>query len=175
MQELLSVTLTPLLYQCVETRSIEVFWLLSQPFPHLVGHHLWISIVIERISRLSCELLSMKNTSHRKQESFIYAHSLHWISLPTKTPNRTLLIGQDTRRSRSPFWPLKPAPEYAHALLLTRLSWNWILSLPTDTNRKCITPITAVILPFVSYLLTLPHMKCCAIYWNARKRNVIHV
>jgi hypothetical protein len=29
-----SDTLVPLLYQCVETRSIEVFWL-SQPFPHL--------------------------------------------------------------------------------------------------------------------------------------------
>jgi hypothetical protein len=28
-------TLVPSLYQCVETRSIEVFWLLSQPLPHL--------------------------------------------------------------------------------------------------------------------------------------------
>jgi hypothetical protein len=28
-------TFVPSLYQCVETRSIEVFWLLSQPLPHL--------------------------------------------------------------------------------------------------------------------------------------------
>jgi hypothetical protein len=28
-------TFVPLLYQCVKTRSIEVFWLLSQPLPHL--------------------------------------------------------------------------------------------------------------------------------------------
>jgi hypothetical protein len=28
-------TLVPSLYQCVETRSIEVFWLLSQPLPQL--------------------------------------------------------------------------------------------------------------------------------------------
>jgi hypothetical protein len=28
-------TLVPSLYQCVETRSIEVFWLLSQPLSHL--------------------------------------------------------------------------------------------------------------------------------------------
>jgi hypothetical protein len=27
-------TYVPSLYQCVETRSIEVFWLLSQPLPH---------------------------------------------------------------------------------------------------------------------------------------------
>jgi hypothetical protein len=26
--------LVPSLYQCIETRSIEVFWLLSQPLPH---------------------------------------------------------------------------------------------------------------------------------------------
>jgi hypothetical protein len=31
-------TLVPSLYQCVETRSIEVFWLLSQPLPHLSFH-----------------------------------------------------------------------------------------------------------------------------------------
>jgi hypothetical protein len=28
-------TLVPLLYQCVKTRSVQVFWLLSQPLPHL--------------------------------------------------------------------------------------------------------------------------------------------
>jgi hypothetical protein len=28
-------TIVPSLYQCVKTRSVEVFWLLSQPLPHL--------------------------------------------------------------------------------------------------------------------------------------------
>jgi hypothetical protein len=30
-----SSTLAPSLYQCVETRNTEVFWLLSQPLQHL--------------------------------------------------------------------------------------------------------------------------------------------
>jgi hypothetical protein len=34
----------------------------------------------------------MTNTSHRKQETFLYEYPLHWILLPTKTHNRTLLF-----------------------------------------------------------------------------------
>jgi hypothetical protein len=33
-------------YQCIETRRVEVFCLLSQPLPHLVGHHLRVSNVL---------------------------------------------------------------------------------------------------------------------------------
>jgi hypothetical protein len=83
-------TLAPWLYQCVETRSIEVFWLLSQPLPHLVAHHLQFSNVLERISRPSCEPLYATNTFHRKQEIFIYEYPLHWVLLPPKTHKRTL-------------------------------------------------------------------------------------
>jgi hypothetical protein len=36
----------------------------------LVGHHLWLSNSLERISRPSCELLYKTNDSHHKQESF---------------------------------------------------------------------------------------------------------
>jgi hypothetical protein len=36
-------TLVPSFYQCVETRSTEVFWLLSQPLPHLRFNLLVIS------------------------------------------------------------------------------------------------------------------------------------
>jgi hypothetical protein len=64
--------LDPSLSQCIETRSIEVFWLLSQPLPHLVGHHLELSKVLQRFSRPICELLYAINTSHRKQEIFLY-------------------------------------------------------------------------------------------------------
>jgi hypothetical protein len=40
--------------------------------------------VHERISRLSCEPLYATNTSHRKQETFLYEYSLHWVFLPTE-------------------------------------------------------------------------------------------
>jgi hypothetical protein len=65
------------LYQCVETRSIAVFWLLSQPLLHLVRHHLRLSNVLERISRRSCEPHYAINTSHSKQETFLYEY--HFI------------------------------------------------------------------------------------------------
>jgi hypothetical protein len=55
-------TLVPLLYQCFETRSIEGFWLLSQSLARLVGHHLQLSNVVERISGPSCETFYAKNT-----------------------------------------------------------------------------------------------------------------
>jgi hypothetical protein len=56
--------------------QIEVFCLLSQRIPHLVGHHLRLSNVLERISRLSCEPLYATNTSHRKQGPFLYEYPL---------------------------------------------------------------------------------------------------
>jgi hypothetical protein len=59
-------------------------------------------------------------------------------------------------KARSPCWLLKPASELAHVPLLPRLSWSRTVLLPSDTHRKPITSITAVLLPFVSYLLTLP-------------------
>jgi hypothetical protein len=57
---------------------------LFQPLPHQrnVCHVSW-SI---------CEPLCATNTSHRKQEIFIYEYSLHWVLLPTKVHNRTLIV-----------------------------------------------------------------------------------
>jgi hypothetical protein len=46
----------------------------------------------------------------------------------------------------------------AHSALcstLPRLSWSWTVLLPSDTHTIRITPITAVLLPSVTYLLTL--------------------
>jgi hypothetical protein len=63
---------------------------------------------------------------------------LHWVLLPTKT---------HISQARSPFWLLKPASEHAHARLLPRVSWSWTVLLP-------ITSTTAVLLPFVTLLLT---------------------
>jgi hypothetical protein len=81
---------------------------------------------------------------------------LHWVLLPTerRTTERCSWVVHSS--AGSPFWLLKPASERAHARLLPRLSWSWTVLLPSDTHRKHITSITAVLLPFVTYLLTLP-------------------
>jgi hypothetical protein len=60
-------------------------------------------------------------------------------------------ITHKSRQARSPFWLLKPASEHVHARPLPRLSWRWTVLLPSETHRKPITFITAVLLPFVTY------------------------
>jgi hypothetical protein len=46
-----------------------------------------------------------------------------------------------------------------HTCLLPRFSWSWTVLLPpSDTHRKPILSITTVLLPFVTYLLTIPHI-----------------
>jgi hypothetical protein len=40
-----------------------------------------------------------------------------------------------------------------------RLSWSWTVLLSSDTHRIPITSITAVLLPFVTYLVTLVTQK----------------
>jgi hypothetical protein len=62
-------TPVPSLYQCAETRSTQVFWLLSQPLPHLRFNLFVISETFATkvaFSRPSCEPLYETNTSHRK-------------------------------------------------------------------------------------------------------------
>jgi hypothetical protein len=71
---------------------------------------------------------------------------------PQNTQKRTQLFGITLLKQPSPFLLLKSAYEYAR--LLPRLSWSWTLLLPSDRHRKSITSITAVLFPFVSYLLT---------------------
>jgi hypothetical protein len=45
--------------------------LLSQSLPHLVGHHLRLPNISQRISRPRCKPLYATNTSHCKQETFL--------------------------------------------------------------------------------------------------------
>jgi hypothetical protein len=59
----------PHLYECVETCSIEVFCMLSQPLPDLAGHHLSLSNILERIfdsvvNRITRQILSTVNRKH---------------------------------------------------------------------------------------------------------------
>jgi hypothetical protein len=141
-------TFVPSLYQCVETRSTEVFWLWSQPLPHVVGHHLRLSNVLEGISRPSCEpsyatFLTVNKKYFVMNVLFIgpYAH---------KNAQQNSALRYYTPQARSPFWLLKPPSEHGHARLLANLSRSWAVLLPSDTHRKL------VLLPFVTYLLTLP-------------------
>jgi hypothetical protein len=57
--------------------------------------------------------------------------------------------------------------EHGHARLLPRLSWSWTVLLPSDTHRKPITSITAVLLPFVTYLLILPRTLADKVFWRS--------
>jgi hypothetical protein len=112
----------------------------------LVGHHLQLSNVLERISRPSCELLYQTNTSHRKQETFLYEYPLQWVLLPTK--KRT------TERCSSVVYT---SSTVAILTIETSLwasasgSATWTVLPPSDTHRKPITSIKAVLLPFVTY------------------------
>jgi hypothetical protein len=83
---------------------------------------------------------------------------LHWVLLPAKertTEHCTTVVHP---QARSPFWLLKSAFEREHARLLPRLSWSWTVLLSSDTHRKLIISITAVLLPFLTYLLTPPRI-----------------
>jgi hypothetical protein len=107
----------------------------------------------------SWEQLYATNTSHRKQEIFLYEYPLHWILLPTKkkkrkTHNRTLLFSSILSKHGHHF-------DYWNHPLNIRIRVCYLdchVLLPSITHRKPITSITAVLLPFMSYLLTLPRI-----------------
>jgi hypothetical protein len=93
-----------------------------------------------------------------------------WISFALspfahKNVQQNAALRYYTLQTRSPFRLLKPAPEHSHARLLPRLSWSWAVLLPSDTHRKTITSITAVLLLFVTYLPTLPRITTLS-NWN---------
>jgi hypothetical protein len=120
----------------------------------LVGNHLRLSNALEKISGPSCELLYPRNISQRKEETFLYEYSMHWVLLPTNKAQQNAAFRQYNPQLWSTFWLLKTASEHEHARLLPRLSWSWTVLLPSDTRRKPITIITVALLPFVTYLLT---------------------
>jgi hypothetical protein len=122
-------------------------WPLSQPLPRLVGHHLGLSDVLEKMSPPSCERIYTTDTPHRERETFIYDYPFYWALLPTKNAQQNAAFRSYTSQARSPFWLLKTASEHKPGCLL-----------PSHTHRKLITSITAVLLPFVTYLQTLPRI-----------------
>jgi hypothetical protein len=122
------------------------FWLLSQPLSHLSSN---IIISATRLPR-SCGQLYAINTSQRKQEINLYEYPLNWVLLPTKKHSRTLFFVSI---------PLKHGRHFDY--------WNQPLNMHMRicylccylvTYRKSIMSITAVLFPFVSYLLTFPRV-----------------
>jgi hypothetical protein len=85
-------TLVPSLYLCVETRSTEIFRLLSQLLPHPVGHNLRRSNILERNSQPICERLYTTNSSHCKQKIFFMNILCIEPFFLQKTHNITLLF-----------------------------------------------------------------------------------
>jgi hypothetical protein len=95
-------TLVPSLYQCVETRSIEVFWLLlSQPLPHLRFNLFVISetfatmVVFERIKQMGDTLPTVN-----RNRFLMNILSIESFCTQKKTHNRTLLFGSILKNGR---------------------------------------------------------------------------
>jgi hypothetical protein len=87
-------TLVSSLNQGVETDGVEVFWL-SQPRPQLrsiLRHQRNVC----HVSRPSSEPLYSTNTSHSKQEIFLYEYPLHWVLLPTEYEQQDAGLGSYT-------------------------------------------------------------------------------
>jgi hypothetical protein len=103
-----------------------------------------------------CELLYATNTFHRKQELLLYEYPLHRIFLPIKTHNWMLLFDNTLLKHGRHF-------DYWNQPLNMRMC---VCYLHRHASGLCcylvihienlITSITAVLLPCVTYLLTLP-------------------
>jgi hypothetical protein len=129
--------LVPSLYDCVETRNVEVFSVLSQPHAQL---YLKISSSAKRllpVNRFTRQTLPTVNRKH---------FFINILCIEPFCPQKitTYRCSSVVQIARSTFRLLKPASGHTHALLLPRLSWSWIVLLPSDTHRKPITSITAV-------------------------------
>jgi hypothetical protein len=155
-------TLAPSLYQCVETRSIDIFWMLSPPFPRLR-----FNVFVIRETSATQLWTALRD----KYFPPLRANISLWISFASshfahkKTAQQNASLRQYTPQARSPFWLLKSASEHAHAHFLPRLSWSWTVLLPSDTHIKPTASITGVLLPFVTYLLT-HRIKVFSMFWT---------
>jgi hypothetical protein len=74
------------------------------------------------VSRPSSGPLYATNTSHRKQETFVYEHPLHWALLPTNNAQQNAGVRWYTPQALSSFWLLNLASE--HELSSTWRNYN---------------------------------------------------
>jgi hypothetical protein len=154
-------TLVPSLYQCIETCSLQVFWLLSQPLLHLLRPHLRLSNSHERISWPSFELLYWKNTSHlNRKHFFMIIFCIESFCPQKRTTECCSLVVHPL--SRVVILLLKPASEHGHAHLLPRLSWSCYLVIHIEN---------------LLYPLQLFHFHLLPISWlhSEHTRHQLHV
>jgi hypothetical protein len=154
-------TLAPSFYQCVETRSIEVFWLLSQPLPHLRFNLFVISETFAMFLDPVVNCFTQQTLPAINRKHF-FMNILCIESFCAQQKCRTERCSSVIHTQALPsFWLLKPASEHTPSHLLPRLQWSWTLLLLSDARRKPITSITAVLLPSVTYLLTVSRTYWC--------------
>jgi hypothetical protein len=82
---------------------------------------------------------------------------LYWVLSPQKAYNRMqLLVSSFFKHSHHFDYWNRHLNMCIHTWYLgCHESWSWTMLLPSGTCRKPITSITAVLLPFVDYLLTV--------------------
>jgi hypothetical protein len=86
-------TFVPSLYQCVETRSVQVFWLLPEPLPYLRFNLFVISETFSTFLDLVVNSFTRQTLPTVNRKHFlmnILSIESFW---PQKTHNRTLLFG----------------------------------------------------------------------------------
>jgi hypothetical protein len=140
--------------QLESTLPLAAQLLLSQPRNgDLVWYLIRHSNVLERISPPSCEPLYGTNISHRKHIIFIYEYSLHRVLLPKKRTKKTLIFGSILLKQGRHFDYWTQPLNICMCVCYLDFSWSWNVLLPSDLYRKSFTSNTAVLLPFVTYLL----------------------
>jgi hypothetical protein len=147
-------TLIPSSCQCVETRSIEIVWLLARTFPEPPFQHLWLSNVLQRISGPFPETFTRPTLPAVNIKHFFMSILCIESFIQKKTKN--------AEHRYSVVYPSSTVEHFHH--------WNRPVIMPMrvcylDPHeaglccylvRKSVTSITSVILPFLTYLLTLP-------------------
>jgi hypothetical protein len=136
---------------------------------HHILHKYWDALLVRRNSQYrGCVTVDLAtsapptplyatDTSHRKEEIFLYVYPLHSVFCPQKrTTERCSSV--EHIQARSSFWLQKATSEHAHARLLPRLPWSWTVLLSSDNienyyvHYSCFTSICGLFTDSPSYL-----------------------
>jgi hypothetical protein len=91
-------TLVPSLYQCVETRSIEVFEYCLRHFCTWSGIIFDFRTSFREFLHPAANRFTRKTLPILKSKKFLYEYHLQWVLFPTETRNRMLLFGRTILR-----------------------------------------------------------------------------
>jgi hypothetical protein len=136
------------------------------------GKNIYCSTYPPTLMHLSHRFTSASETAARRLLSQPLPHLCFNFNIFHPVMSRFTLQTVPTINRNEPFCPQKKTPLFVSVLLkhgrhfgdqplnMGMLvcyidSWSWTVLLPSDTQRKLIASITAVLLPFVTYSLTL--------------------